>query len=144
MVPSHEETLSVVAKDKETAFPSVQVMYKKDLMPQATIGDYCRYINTRLFTGMLNNRLRELTLKPNPPFVNAGSFYANSYARTKDVYQLYANSSDTGMARTLYTLLEENRRVLLHGFTLAEFDLQKKQMLSLYDRVFNEREKEES
>ncbi|MGQ0739245.1 MAG: M16 family metallopeptidase [Bacteroidota bacterium] len=143
-VPSHAETLSVVAKDKETAFPSVQIMYKKDLMPQVTIGDYCRYINTRMFTGMLNNRLRELTLKPNPPFVGAGSFYANSYARTKDVYQLFANSSDTGMARTLYALLQENRRVLLHGFTAAEFDLQKKQMQSFYDRIFNEREKEES
>ena len=144
VVPSHDETLTVVAKDKETAFPSVQVMYKKNAMPQLTIGDYCRYITTRLFTGMLNNRLRELALKPNPPFVGAGSFYGSSYARTKDAYQLYANSSDTGMARTLQTLLEENRRVLLYGFTPTEFDLQKKQTRSFYDRIFNEREKEES
>lgn len=143
-VPDHTEPLSVVAKDKETAFPTVQVMYKKEVMPQSTIGDYCRYINTRLFTGMLNSRFRELTLKANPPFVGAGSYYGNSYARTKDVYQLYANSSDTGMARSLQALLLENRRVQLHGFTAAEFDLQKKQMLAFYDRIFNEREKEES
>lgn len=143
-VPDHAETLTVVAKDKETAFPTVEVMYKKELMSQLTIGDYCRYINTRLFTGMLNSRLRELTLKSNPPFVAAGSFYGSSYARTKDVYQLYANSSDTGMARSLQALLLENRRVLEHGFTASEFDLQKKQMQSFYDRIFNEREKEES
>lgn len=143
-VPDHTETLSVVAKDKETAFPSVEVLYKKVLQPQVTIGDYCRYMNTRLFTGMLNNRLRELTLKPNPPFVGAGSFYSNSLARTKDAYQLFANTSDTGMALSLYALLEENRRVLLHGFTPAEFEMQKKQMQSFYDRIFNEREKEES
>lgn len=143
-VPSHEETYTVVAKDKETAFPSVQLMYKKNPLPQTTIGDYCRYLNTRLFTGMLNNRLREQTLKANPPFVGAGSFYGSSYARTKDAYQLVANSSDTGMARTLLTLLQENRRVLLYGFTPAEFDLQKKQTQSFYDRVFNEREKQES
>ena len=48
------------------------------------------------------------------------------------------------MARSLQALLQENRRVVLHGFTPAEFDLQKKQMLSFYDRIFNEREKEES
>lgn len=143
-VPGHEETLTVVAKDKETAFPSVQVMYKKNPMPQVSIGDYCRYLNTRLFTGMLNNRLRELTLKPNPPFVGAGSFYGSSYARTRDAYQVYANSSDTGMARALETLLTENRRVLLHGFTPTEFELQKKQTQSFYDRIFNEREKQES
>ncbi|MBM3416567.1 MAG: insulinase family protein [Bacteroidetes bacterium] len=144
VVPSHDETLSVVAKDRETAFPSVQIMYKKNPMPQTTIGDYCRYINTRLCTGMLNNRLRELTLKSNPPFVGAGSFYGSSYARTKDVYQLFANSSDTGMTRTLHALLQENRRVLLYGFTQSEFELQKKQLQSFYDRIFNEREKEES
>ena len=143
-VPGHEETLTVVAKDKETAFPSVQVMYKKNPMPQVSIGDYCRYIHTRLFTGMLNNRLRELTLKPNPPFVGAGSFYGSSYARTRDAYQVYANSSDTGMARALEALLTENRRVLLHGFTASEFELQKKQTQSFYDRIFNEREKQES
>ncbi len=143
-VPDHEETLTVVAKDKETAFPSVEILFKKDLLPQTSIGDYCRYMNTRLFTGMLNSRLREITLKPNPPFVGAGSFYGNSYARSKDAYQLAANTSDTGMARSLKALAEENKRVLLYGFTQSEFELQKKQMQSFYDRIFSEREKEES
>lgn len=143
-VPDHTETLSVVAKDKETAFPSVEIMFKKDPVPETSIGDYVRYMNRRMFTGMLNNRFREATLKSHPPFVGAGAFYGNSYARTKDAYQLFANTSDTGMARSLYALMEENRRVLLYGFTPAEFELQKKQMQSMYDRIFNEREKEES
>lgn len=143
-VPDHSETLSVVAKDKETSFPTVEVLYKKEPQPETTIGDYSRYINRILFTGMLNSRLRELTLNSNPPFVGAGSFYGSSLARTKDAYQLYANTSDTGMARSLAAMLLENRRVLLYGFTASEFDLQKKQLQSFYDRIFNEREKEES
>jgi zinc protease len=143
-VPKHDETLFAVAKDKETAFPSVEVLYKKDVQPEVTVADYCRYMNTRLFTGMLNNRFRELMLGSKPPFVAAGSFYGNSLARTRDAYTLYANTSDTGMALSLRSLLEENRRVLLYGFTQAEFDMQKKQMQSFYDRIFNEREKEES
>jgi len=143
-VPDHTETLSVIAKDKETAFPSIEVLFKKEPQSETTIGDYCRYMNRRLFTGMMNNRFRELTLKSNPPFVGAGSYYGNSIARTKDAYQLFANTSDTGMSRSLYAMMEENRRVLLHGFTASEFDMQKKQLQSFYDRVFNEREKEES
>jgi zinc protease len=143
-VPDHDQVLSVVAKDKETAFPSIEVMYKKEPQPETTIGDYCRYMNRLLFTGMLNNRLRESTLKANPPFVGASSYYGNSYARTKDAFQLFANTSDTGMSRALYSLIEENRRVLLYGFTPAEFELQKKQLRGFYDRIFNEREKEES
>lgn len=143
-VPDHAEVLSVVAKDKETAFPSVEVLFKKEKQSEATIGDYVRYMNGMLFTGMLNNRFREVTLKPNPPFVGAGSYYGESYARTKDAYQLFANTSDTGMSRSLYALMEENRRVSMYGFTASEFDLQKKQIQSYYDRIFNEREKEES
>jgi zinc protease len=143
-VPDHQETLSVIAKDKETAFPTVEVMFKKDPQPETTIGDYSRYMNRMLFTGMLNNRLRELAQKSNPPFIGAGSYYGNTYARTKDAFILYANSSDTGLGKTLYTMLEEGRRVLLHGFTPTEFELQKKQVQSFYDRIFNEREKEES
>ena len=143
-VPDHAETLSVVAKDKETAFATVQLLFKKEPQPEATIGDYTRYMNRRLFTGMLNSRFRELTLSNNPPFVGAFSFYGKSYARTKDAYQVSANTSDTGMAHSLYSLIEENKRVLLHGFTRSEFELQKKQMQSGYDRIFNEREKEES
>jgi len=143
-VPDHAETMTVVAKDKETAFPSVELLFKKEPQPETTIGDYSRYMNRSLFTGMLNSRLRELTLGSNPPFVGAFSFYGNSYARSKDAFQMAANTSDTGMARSLYAMMQENQRVLLHGFTQSEFELQKKQMQSGYDRIFNEREKEES
>lgn len=143
-VPDHQQTLSVVAKDKETDFPSVEIMFKKDPQPETIIADYIRYMNRRLFTDMLNTRFREKTLTVNPPFVVAGSYYGNSLARTKDAYILFANSSDTGMARALYSLMEENRRLLLYGFTQSELELEKKLVQSLYDRIFSEREKEES
>lgn len=143
-VPDHAESLTVIAKDRETAFPSVQVMFKKDPLPDTSIEDYFRYMNRRMFTEMFNTRLRELTLSPHPPFVQATSYYGNTLARTKEGYYLYANSSDTGMARSLEALMTEARRVMLHGFTSTELERQKKQMQSYYDRIFSEREKEES
>ncbi len=143
-VPDHSEVLTAVAKDKENAFPVIEILFKKDPQPDKTVGDYGRYMNSLLFTGMLNNRFRELALKPNPPFIGAGSYYGRSYARTKDAFQLFANASDTGIGKSLYVMMEEARRVLLHGFTESEFDLQKKQVLSSYERAFNEREKQES
>jgi zinc protease len=143
-VPDHKEILSVVAKDKETDFPTVEVLFKKTPKPEITIGDYCRYMNQLLFTGMINNRFRELTMSATPPFLGAGSYYGSTLARSKEAYQLFANTSDTGMLHSLKTMLQENRRVLLHGFTDSELELQKKQLLSFYDRTFNEREKQES
>ena len=41
-VPDHPETLSVVAKDKETAFPSIEILFKKEPQPETLIGDYCQ------------------------------------------------------------------------------------------------------
>lgn len=143
-VPDHQELLTVVAKDKETDVPFIEVMFKKDTLPETTIADYNRYINQSLFTGMLNSRFRERTLKPNPPFINAGAGYGGTYARTKDAFRLLANSSDTGMGKSLYALLEEARRVKLYGFTATELERQKKQLLAFYERTFNEREKRES
>src|SRR5690606_26081441 len=87
-VPDHSEVLTAVAKDKENAFPVIEILFKKDPQPDKTVGDYGRYMNSLLFTGMLNNRFRELALKPNPPFIGAGSYYGRSYARTKDAFQL--------------------------------------------------------
>ncbi|HEX7844204.1 MAG TPA: insulinase family protein [Chitinophagaceae bacterium] len=143
-VPDHSEVLTAVAKDKENAFPVVEILFKKDPQPETTVGDYSHYMNRLLFTGMLNNRFRELALKPNPPFIGAGSYYGSSYARTKDAFQLFANTSDTGIGKSLYVMMEEARRVVLHGFTPAELELQKKQIQSSYDRAFSEREKQES
>ncbi|MBS1656174.1 MAG: insulinase family protein, partial [Bacteroidetes bacterium] len=143
-VPDHKETLTVVARDKETAFPSVEILFKKDKQEERTVGDYCHYVNHMLFTNMLNSRFQEIALKPNPPFIGAGSFYGETYARTKDAYQLFANVSDTGIGKAITVLMEENRRVLLYGFTEAELERQKKQLLSFYERSFNERDKNES
>ena len=143
-VPDHNEILTVVAKDKEAAFPIVEIMFKKDKQPETTVADYARFVNQQLFTSMLNSRFQELMLSPNPPFIGAGSYYGGTYARTKDAYQLFANVSDTGMARAIAVMLEENRRVLLYGFTDAELERQKNQLLASYERAFNERTKNES
>jgi zinc protease len=143
-VPDHSELLTVVAKDKEAAFPTIDIMYKKDKESETTVSDYARSVNEQLFTSMLNSRFQELSMHPNPPFIGAGAYYGGTYARTKDAYQLFANVSDTGMARAISSLLEEDRRVQLFGFTDAELDRQKKQMLSLYEKAYSERTKNES
>ncbi len=143
-VPDHDETLTVVAKDKETAFPSVEIMFKKDKHEEKTVGDYAQFLKNQLFTNMLNSRFQELTMKPNPPFIGAGSYYGGTWARSKDAYQLFANSSDTGISRTIWSLLEENHRVAQYGFTEAELDRQKKQMIAFYEKAYNDRDKSES
>ena len=143
-VPDHAETLVAIASDKEAPFTNVSLLYKKDVEPDKTAGDYARLLTYQVYTGMLNQRLSDLRLKAEPPFIGAGAFYSNPYLRTKGGLSLSATVSETGVEKGLRTLLEENKRVKEFGFTEAELERYKKQMLSNYEREYNERDKTES
>ncbi|MBC8110650.1 MAG: insulinase family protein [Verrucomicrobia bacterium] len=143
-VPDHQDTYVIVNKDKESPFTQVQLMYKKAPEETKNMADFTRDLNYRLYTAMLNQRLGELRLKPEPPFVGAGSFYGGSWARTKNAFQSSAIVGEKGVEKGLTALLVENQRVKQFGFTASEFERAKVQMLSQYEKGYNEREKTES
>ncbi len=142
-VPDHADTKVSVVTDKEASFNQIVIFYKADPKEQTTLNDYRSLVLQQLFTGMLNQRFEELTQKADPPFMNAGSYYGN-IVRSKDAYQLFAIVPENGIERGVKTLLEENQRVKQYGFTQTELDRYKKQILTQYERAYNEREKTES
>lgn len=143
LVPDHPDTKVVVVTDKEAPFNQISIFYKEDAQEYATLKGYQNMVIQQLFTGMLNQRLKELAQQADPPFMNAGSYYG-SVVRSKDAYQMFAIVPENGIERGLKTLLEENQRVKEHGFTQTELDRYKKQMLTQYERAYNERGKTES
>ncbi|MCU0443580.1 MAG: insulinase family protein [Microscillaceae bacterium] len=143
-VPDHADTYVAIASDKEAPFTQVSLMYKKPAETIKTTQDYQKSILYQIFTGMLNQRLNELRLKAEPPFIGASTYYGGTLARSKSGYQAFANVSESGIEKGLKTLLEENKRVKKFGFTEGEFDRFKKQMLASYERRYNERDKTES
>ena len=62
----------------------------------------------------------------------------------KNAYQIFATVSENGVADGLKAVLEENERVKRHGFTKGELQRYKLEMLSSYEKAFNERDKTES
>lgn len=56
----------------------------------------------------------------------------------------YALVGETGIERGLQSLLTENERVSRYGFTQAEFDRFKMDLLRRYQNIYNERDKTES
>jgi zinc protease len=143
-VPDHTDTYIAIASDKEAPFTQVGFLYKKPAEITQTQSDFQKTILYQIFTGMLNQRLGELRLKPEPPFIGASTFYGGTLARSKNAYQAFASVSESGIEKGLKTLLEENKRIKKFGFTEGEFDRFKKQMLASYERQFNERDKTES
>lgn len=145
-LPNHKETFIAIETDKEASFSQVQVMFKdrENSKADETLGEYRKSIVEGLFSQMLNNRLEELRNGENPPFVFGSSGYGGTYARTKNAYQSFAMSSETGQMTALKTLLEENERVKQHGFFKGELERAKKDIIARMEKLYKDNDKMES
>ena len=142
-VPDHEESLVAIASDPEATGSRVSVYYKQDVKAETTHGAYRETIIRSLYNGMLNERLDELTRKPDAPFLYGFSGQGR-FVRTKEVYLLGAGVMDNGIERGLEALLVEAERVARHGFTASELERQKMNLLRRMEQAYLERQKTES
>ncbi len=145
-LPNHKETFVAIESDKEASFSQVQVMFKdrENSKADETLGEYRQSIVQSLFSQMINNRLEELRNGENPPFVFGSSGYGGTYARTKNAYQSFAMTSETGQMQALKTLLEENERVRQHGFFKGELERAKKDIIARVEKSYKDSDKMES
>jgi len=142
-LPDNDKTLFAIAADSEATQNNISMYFKTDVEPEKTLADYRRSIIEDLYNGMMNARLRELTQKADPPFINAGSGNGR-LIRTKDVYFLRGVVKSNGIETGLEAILREAERVKQFGFTQTELDREKKSMLSYLEQAYNERDKTES
>lgn len=142
-IPGHKETLVSVVTDKEAQYPIAQIFYKHPLKISKTLEDYREGIKHRLFNGMINVRLQELTQSENPPFIYASSAYEELFGPASVYYSMVVCKNGQ-INKGIRSVLEENERVKRHGFTATELERMKKSMLSSIEKAYNEREKQES
>jgi zinc protease len=134
-VPDHAETLVAVATDPELTGSSVSVNYKKPPPEPSSVARYRASIVQGFFDSMLNQRLAELTLDADPPFLGASSGLGR-LTRTKGIYAMNASVDDDGLLRGLDAVLTEAERVARHGFTEAELERVKTTALRGMERSF--------
>jgi zinc protease len=142
-VPDHDEPLYAIVTDSEASMSNVSIYWKHAVEPEITEGDYRRQLVEGLYNSLLNERLSELTKKPDPPFLFASSS-SGALVRTKSFYGLQAGVKDNGILRGMRTILEEAFRVREFGFTEAELERVKKDMLRSVEQAYDERDKTES
>ncbi|HEX4935750.1 MAG TPA: pitrilysin family protein, partial [Gemmatimonadaceae bacterium] len=142
-VPGHDTTLVSIVTDPEQQSAQVSVLFKHPPAPQRTVADYRRALVGELYNDMLNQRLTEISRRPDAPFAFAGSAYG-PFVRSTDVYQLSAAAKEGGVLPALEALMLEARRVREHGFLPAEFERARTALLRAYERAHAEREKTES
>lgn len=143
-LPDNESPLVAIASDKEATSNLVGVLYKQDKKPLISAADYRHSILTDLYTMMLNSRFFEIGQKPESPFLYASAYYGEFLAKSKDAWQTMAVPKENKNEQTLSLLIKENERVKKFGFTEGEFDRQKAELMSMYEKALQEKDKTES
>jgi zinc protease len=143
-VPDNVEPLISVVTDKEASGFSASIFYKHPKSDNISYTDYRNQIMRSLYTGMLNNRLQEIAQKPDAPFLYAGTGYGSFIGRSIDVYSLSVGAKENQIEKSLEVVLTENERVRQFGFTATELEREKKDVLSMYEKMAKESDKTES
>jgi zinc protease len=143
-VPGNAAPLIAIATDKEATSSSVNLIFKVPAVPTKTVGDYRRDLIERLYLGMLNSRLDEISQKPDAPFLGAGGSKGGFFARNIAAFTLVAEVKDGGIDRGLEALLTETKRVDQFGFLSSELDREKQDIVRGYERAYAERDKTQS
>ncbi len=143
LVPDHDNTLVSIVTDKEAQYSMVQVIYKHDPISERNQHYLYEQLKTELFNQMMNARFAELQRQANPPFVYGYNAYG-TLVKSKDAYRSFAIARTGESMRALEALLQENERLLRHGFTAGELERAKQEILKGYENQFKEKNKRKS
>lgn len=143
-VPAYTENKAMVVTDKEATNFGFAINYPA--FPEKNTGTFEEYrtdLLRNLYTSMLGVRLRELTETANPPFVYAFAGF-ESYAKDYNSFSIQGSTGTQDVKKGIDAALIEIERVKRFGFTAAELERAKKNMINSYENSFNNRDKTES
>ena len=143
-VPGNKEPLIAIASDKEATSSDISVIFKLAPEKTKTVGDYKRDLMEQLYMSMFNQRLAEISEKPDAPFLGADASKGNFIGRSTDAFTLGAGVKDGEIEKGLEALLVEAKRVDEFGFLPSELDRAKQNMIRGYERAYAERDKTQS
>ncbi len=133
---AYSKSTGLIVTDKEATNYVIQLNYSAIPNPKdVTLKGYKEDIIKNIFITLLNQRLRELTQKENPPFVYAGASFS-SYARNYEAFNAEIGVGTGNALTSLEAFTAEVERVKKYGFTQAELDRVKKTFLSQMDVMY--------
>lgn len=143
-VPPYIENKAMVVTDKEATGYEFSINYPAFPYKQAqTIAEYRKELLNSLYTSILGNRLRELTQKENPPFAYAFAGFGG-YAKNYQSFSIQGSTGSNDVQKGIDAALTEIERVKRFGFTEPELERTRKNIISSYERSWNNRDKTES
>ncbi len=148
VIADNPTPLVSIAKDKEMTNTILSIYYKHDKLPdllKGTIADFMTLYTRSVISMIMSERFSEMVQKPDPPFIAA---YANDgdyfVSKSKGAWTSIAIVKDNDLKRAMNTLVSETERVKEFGFTEAEYERAKTNILKAYESAYNEREKQQN
>ncbi|MDN3672949.1 insulinase family protein [Flavobacterium branchiarum] len=131
-IPDNKEMLYNLGIDTEvtTSNISFNINQPKSLKDE-TVADYKELAFSRMVSGMLSSRLKEIAQKPDAPFFSATASY-QSLARTENTFGLTISPKPNKQEEAFKTALTELNRAVKFGFTQAEID----RTIAVYDNHY--------
>jgi len=145
-VPDNEEPIVGVFTDPEMQTTQVSLYYKHAPIPDSvkqSVQGYATSIVLNLISSMTNKRLQEIKQEPETPFTNAGSDITD-LVRTKDIFAFICSPVTGKEKEARVRLLKEAEIIKRYGFTSSELERAKTEMLSNYEKIFNERDQQKN
>ena len=144
-VSDNVEPKYITFEDPELQRTLIQLSFKKEKLPfefRNSVEGYVQsYVVESILSAMINNRLSEMSQKADCPFVYAGVSFDNYWvAKTKYSFNVTIIPKDD-VKSAFEVAMSEIVRACKTGFNDSELQRVKDQMLSRYEKMYNEREK---
>ena len=143
VVPDHPQTLARVITDPEATNANVQIIYNHKGSKVNNVLDYRERLVQTLYNRMIGRRLSDLSKDANPPFVFGNTNFSQDVGDLA-TYSSFAVCEPKDAKRAYLALLDENQRVLQHGFTETELAREKASMMQQAEQSVLEENKVES
>lgn len=147
-VPSNDEPVYVIDKDKEQQANTVELIFKHERMPEALRETHALMIENYITSAAamcLNARLDELAQTADCPFLSAGSGYGSYLmSRTMDAFEVWLMPKDGRDAEAVRAVMEEIERAKRYGFTAGEVTRARDELVSRFERIYDNRDKHKS
>ena len=137
-MPFPDSTRYMVTVDPELPRAQVGIHWMVPAHPDTTPEEIRRSVVEGMFAGLLGDRLNEISLRPDAPFLDVGSFKGGSL-RPLETFVLNAAVAEGGAERGLAALVAEVERAARHGFTEAELERERAELLRMWEQIHAER-----
>jgi len=145
-VPDNEEPIVGVFTDPEMQTTQVKLYFKQEPIPdevKLSVQGYTLSIIKSLISSMARQRLDEIKQEPETPFTDTWSGFS-SLVRTKDIFAFICNPVTGKEKAARERLLKESESIKRFGFTSSELERAKTDLLSNYEKIYNERDQQKN